>query len=169
MKKLGLILIAVALCVSLITSCAPENEIDEVVDMKFDVSKLETRTLNQSVEAFKSSELYWMYEAKKVDGTSYTLGQTEGKTVLGEGTSAKLTLSAGTWEFKLYGYKDAGHTKLAYEGETKATISGDKTTVAISVKTLTTTNGKGKLVVSNAVLNSVKDANVKLTKGFNIL
>lgn len=163
MKKLGLILIAVALCVSLITSCAPENEIDEVVDMKFDVSKLETRTLNQSVEAFKSSELYWMYEAKKVDGTSYTLGQTEGKTVLGEGTSAKLTLSAGTWEFKLYGYKDAGHTKLAYEGETKATISGDKTTVAISVKTLTTTNGKGKLVVSNAVLNSVKDANVKLT------
>ena len=163
MKKLGLILIAVALCVSLITSCAPENEIDEIVDMKFDVSKLETRTLNQSVEKFNSNDLYWMYEATKADGTSYTVGQTEGKTVLGKGTSAKLTLSAGTWEFKLYGYKDANHSKLAYEGETKATISGENATVAISVKTLQTTNGEGKLVVSNAVLNSVKDANVKLT------
>ena len=106
MKRLGLILIAVALCVSLITSCAPQNEIDEVVDMKFDVSKLETRTLNQSVEAFNSNNIYWMYEATKIDGTGYTTGATNGKTKLVEGTtgtSAKLTLSAGKWEFKLCG------------------------------------------------------------------
>ncbi len=166
MKKLGLILIAVALCVSLITSCAPENEIDEVVDMKFDVSKFETRTLNQSVEAFKPGDLYWKYTAEKIDGTSYTTGQELEKTELGKGTSAKLTLSAGKWKFKLYGYKNSGnsgYSELAYEGETQANVSGDSTTVSISVKTLQTANGKGKLVISNAVLNSVKTANVTLT------
>ena len=166
MKRLGLILIAVALCVSLITSCAPQNEIDEVVDMKFDVSKLETRTLNQSVEAFNSNNIYWMYEATKIDGTGYTTGATNGKTKLVEGTtgtSAKLTLSAGKWEFKLYGYKDSGYSQLAYEGETQANVSGDSTTVSIFVKTLQSTDGKGELVISNAVLNSVKDASIELT------
>ena len=163
MKRLGLILIAVALCVSLITSCAPENEIDEVVDMKFDVSKLETRTLNQSVEAFNSNNIYWMYEATKVDGTSYTMGQTDEKTVLGQGTSAKLTLSAGKWEFKLYGYKNSDYTGLAYEGSTQANVSGDSTTVAISVKTLQTTGVQGTLVVRKNVLDSVKAAKINLT------
>ncbi len=166
MKRLGLILIAVALCVSLITSCAPQNEIDEVVDMKFDVSKLETRTLNQSVEVFNSNNIYWMYEATKIDGTRYTTGATNRKTKLVEGTtgtSAKLTLSAGKWEFKLYGYKNSDYSQLAYEGETQANVSGDSTTVSISVKTLQTANGEGKLVVSKDVLNSVKDASIELT------
>lgn len=176
MKKLGLILIAVALCVSLITSCAPQNEIDEVVDMKFDVSRIITRGLSASIEEFKPEELYWKYTAVKADGTNYTTGQqtkpvwlketTDGKG--DKGTSKSLTLSVGTWQFALYGYKGSDGKQLAYQTNIPKQVTienNSKATIVVSVSPVQTEEGKGTIVVSTELLKDASkgDVTVKLS------
>ena len=180
MKKLGLILIAVALCVSLITSCAPQNEIDEVVDMKFDVSRTITRGLSASIEDFKPEDLYWKYTAVKADGTNYTTGQqtkpvwlketTDGKG--DKGTSKSLTLSVGTWQFALYGYKDSDGKQLAYQTNIPKQVTienNSKSTIVVSVSPVQTEDGKGTIVVSKELLKDAGNGNVtvKLSLGEN--
>jgi|GEM_PF-4656585 len=172
MKKLGLILIAVALCVSLITSCAPENEIDEVVDMKFDVSRTITRGLSASIEEFNSEDLYWKYTAVKADGTNYTTGQQETPVWLKEttdgkgdkGTSKKsLTLSVGTWQFALYGYKDSDGKQLAYQTNIPKQVTienNSKATIVVSVSPVQTEEGKGTIVVSTELLKDASKGDV---------
>ena len=178
MKKLGLILIAVALCVSLITSCAPQNEIDEVVDMKFDVSRTITRGLSASIEDFKPEDLYWKYTAVKADGTNYTTGQqtkpvwlketTDGKG--DQGTSKSLTLSVGTWQFALYGYKDSDGKQLAYQTNIPKQVTienNSKATIVVSVSPVQTEDGKGSIVVSKKLLSGNGTANVKVELSLN--
>lgn len=163
MKKLGLILIAVALCVSLITSCAPENEIDEVVDMKFDVSRTITRGLSASIEEFNSEDLYWKYTAVKADGTNYTTGQQETPVWLKEttdgkgdkGTSKKsLTLSVGTWQFALYGYKDSDGKQLAYQTNIPKQVTienNSKATIVVSVSPVQTEGKRNYCSINRAI------------------
>lgn len=173
MKKLGLILIAVALCVSLITSCAPQNEIDEVVDMKFDVSRTITRGLSASIEDFKPEDLYWKYTAVKADGTNYTTGQQTspvwfGGKILKGNIENTLTLSVGTWNFTVYGYKDVvvgekTEKKLVYQGSNSFPITITKSEkIDISVGTLKTENVNGTLVLDTSLWKSrgIADVNV---------
>lgn len=141
MKRLTIALTAILLVTMLFVSCKvevddPSMDLVSVVFASEDAGK----SLNRTLEGYKTSELYWNYTAVKKDSTNLTTGQVESEEHLKDGTGfddVTLTLSQGKWLFTLYGYKEAARTTKIYEGSVEEVVKktdGSAQTISIDVQ-----------------------------------
>jgi hypothetical protein len=136
-KKLGLLVILLALFAILFVSCNSEvtdaaratNVGNELVYATFDNNS--KGIVVNTIAGYKSyDELYWFYTATKTDSFG-TTGQTSALVPVrvvdndpAPGLSGKVgPFSQGSWSFTLYAYDDADRTNLYYQGSTSPDVT----------------------------------------------
>ncbi len=119
MKRLSSILLSVLMCALLIVSCEPQKSVDEVVDLKVEITNKDDL-----------SNCYWRYTAVKTDSTGFTTGEKREETQFD--TNNKLSLSTGEWKISLFGYEDEAYTNHLYKGEVVATVTKENSSVSIT-------------------------------------
>lgn len=97
------------------------------------------RSLTPSYDVAAYEDLYWFYDAKKVDSYGMT-GQGNGQKIPGtdgKGLAGEVgPFSQGTWNFTLYAYSSASKETLVYKGETGDVVitAGAVTNIPVSVE-----------------------------------
>lgn len=160
MKKASYILLAMMLIAALFVSCKAEviDGSDLLVNVTFS-SDDNSKGLTWS-RGFNPENYYWSYDAVKADDGPRTGTATKAKVGGGDGTGLGYDVgpfSIGTWNFILYGYRNAGRTELVYEGTASASLArenGSSVKVHVSSKAEKT----GTILISN---------DIKLTDGTN--
>lgn len=141
MKRLSSILLSVFMCALLIVSCEPQKSVDEVVDVKVEITNKDDL-----------SNCYWRYTAVKTDSTGFTTGEKREETQFD--TNNKLSLSTGEWKISLFGYEDDSYTNLLYKGELSTTVTKETNSVNVDV-----TKEKKYIASVNSVLfESIEEA-----------
>lgn len=138
MKKASYILLAMMLIIAVFVSCKAEviDDSDLLVSVTFS-SENNSKGLTWSRD-FDPKNYYWSYDAAKADGGPRT-GTAKKAKVGGDEGKGGLThdvgpFSVGTWNFILYGYRDAERTELVYEGHTQAFLAkGSSNPVKVNV------------------------------------
>lgn len=146
-RAVGYLLTVVLVVASLFISCSNDMDVSggeaSVRFVSSDAAQ-NSRGLNKTNPVFSASDLVWKYEAKKIDDSGLSTGETTEKTLIG--TDGKLTnsvgpFSLGEWEFTLYAYTDMTHAdanQVAYSGSTHYVIKKSDNSVAVTVEAFMT-------------------------------
>ena len=163
-KVLALLLIAIIGLFAFV-ACNPDSSLNEEL-VNVTITSRDTRSLEASTDFDISSVTKWTYTAEKADNGLKT-GATETEVELKDGKTQQL--SQGSWNFKLFGYKDE---KLICSGKTTdpTTITVDKHTITILVGPQQTGEGRGTIEIKDDIKivdkngNSVADNSTEYTK-----
>ena len=121
-KKFSVVFLVVLMIASLFVSCDYGiKDSDPKAMVRFVDSGSLERGLNSSSKEFNAAELYWTYEAQKMDNSGLKTGETRepaavsrtGIAGLGESVGP---FSLGEWKFVLHGYIDSAFQHEVYSG-----------------------------------------------------
>ena len=163
-KVLALLLIAIIGLFAFV-ACNPDSSLNEEL-VNVTITSRDTRSLSVEAGFDLKDVTTWKYTAEKADNGLKT-GATETEVELKDGKTQQL--SQGSWNFKLFGYKDE---KLICSGKTTdpTTITVDKHTITILVGPQQTGEGRGTIEIKDDIKivdkngNSVADNSTEYTK-----
>ena len=149
-KVLALLLIAIIGLFAFV-ACNPDSSLNEEL-VNVTITSRDTRSLSVEAGFDLKDVTTWKYTAEKADNGLKT-GATETEVELKDGKTQQL--SQGSWNFKLFGYKDGN---LICVGEApNTTITVEKHTITILVGPQQTETGRGKIFIDSNISIADKD------------
>lgn len=161
-KALGILSVLVLITVMLV-SCNAEQNVNDTVEVSFNVSSSRTLTVkNDDFISVNSDKLTWYYHGEKKTDTGFITGQSESMnknhekywTKISKGNelaSTKVTFSQGQWYFEVKAMK--GNTQMYYGvSNGNVLLTKENRTISISVSPFVS-GAKGTLKIDSVYID----------------